>query len=71
MPRVDRHRKRIIISYILLILMTTGVIFYVVWLHYSSEYTRDRAFSQPEQSVEMESQPTLEEWAIPGSFFSN
>lgn len=62
MPRVDRHRKRIIISYILLILMTAGVIFYVVWLHYSSGYTREHAFSQPEQSFDTVSQQTLEDY---------
>lgn len=62
MPRVDRHRTRIIISYVLLILMTAGVLFYVAWLHYSSGYTRERAFSQPEQSLETESEPTLEDY---------
>ena len=56
-PVYRRHKKRAIFSYLLMIVLTAGVLFFVCWLHISSDYTAEPVILASEIPAEQPEQP--------------
>ncbi len=51
-PVYRRHRKRAVLSYLLMIVLTAGVLLFVCWLKMSSDYAEDPVILTSETSLE-------------------